>query len=146
MKIFDELKQLSGIEKEEEEPREKFIHRMLLSIDLKTEEEFETLSEKAQKYFNEAVIAHNKQSPLPKLYDEELEKKKEKQTKVVDKKLGDKAIIRLLIDHNPKRKNSRSYGEFSLYKDGMTVEEYIKAGGSKAGIRWDLDKKYIRLE
>ncbi len=144
--IFEELEKLADIQREEDEPRERFVHRLLLAIDLKEEEDFKTLTNVVQKYFNRAVIAHNKQKPLPKFPDEARKKKPKKQTKEIAKALGDDAVIRILVDHNPKRRNSRSYGEFTLYKEGMTVSEYLNAGGSRAGIRWDLDKQFIRLE
>lgn len=63
-------------------------------------------------------------------------------------------IIRLLIDHNPKRYASRE--RFALYRDGMTVYEYRMAcrelqGGdawsiADADIDHDVRKGFIRIE
>jgi hypothetical protein len=36
-------------------------------------------------------------------------------------------MIRLLVKKNPKRPGSKSYDRFSLYKDGMTITQYIDA-------------------
>ena len=141
--MYQELKELAKIEKGEDEPKDKFIHRLLIEIDKQTKEEFESLSKEAQEYFNKAVKAHNEKKPLPSFPDE---KKKEVGPKESYVKREDNAIIRMLVDHNPKRKGSRSYDEFNLYKDGMTIKGFIKAGGSKASIRWDVNKGFIKLE
>jgi len=63
-------------------------------------------------------------------------------------------IIRLLIDHNPKKQ--RSAVRFAQYRDGMTVYEYRMAcraaqGGdayqvAEADIDFDVKKGYIRIE
>ena len=45
---------------------------------------------------------------------------------------------------NPKR--GKSEARFALYKEGMTVQEYIEAGGYAADIKWDLDRDFIRIE
>lgn len=46
---------------------------------------------------------------------------------------------------NPKRENTEAWNMFSLYRDGMTVKEYVEAGGSVAYVRWDLGKGHISL-
>lgn len=70
-------------------------------------------------------------------------------------KHADDEVIRMLADsngvtygpnNNPKRPGSRSEKEFKLYRDGMTVGEYIKAGGRRSGINWDEAKGFIALE
>lgn len=63
-------------------------------------------------------------------------------------------IIRLLIDHNPKRQ--RSAVRFAQYRDGMTVYEYRMAcraaqGGdayqvAESDIDFDVKRGYIRIE
>ena len=63
-------------------------------------------------------------------------------------------IIRLLINHNPKRGASRE--RFALYRDGMTVYEYKVACRNKFGgnqyakcesdLQWDTDKGFLRVE
>ncbi len=61
-------------------------------------------------------------------------------------KYPDEYVIRVLVDDNPKRPGSRSHGEFALYKTGMTVSEYLAAGGSRAGINWDAERGFIAVE
>jgi hypothetical protein len=46
---------------------------------------------------------------------------------------------------NPKRANSNANAMFELYRDGMTVKEYVEAGGGRDWVRWDLSKGYITL-
>lgn len=55
------------------------------------------------------------------------------------------AIINLVVVGNPKRKNSNAATRFDLYKDGMTVSEYIAKGGKSADVLFDVNAKYIRL-
>lgn len=45
---------------------------------------------------------------------------------------------------NPKRGKSRE--RFALYRDGMSVAEYIAAGGYRADIPWDLERGLITTE
>jgi len=61
--------------------------------------------------------------------------------------------IRLVAEGNPKR--GKSAERFALYRDGMTVGEYLdassKATGSKRGkwaadLRWDAERGYIEFE
>lgn len=53
--------------------------------------------------------------------------------------------ISLLVPNNPKRAGSSAFDRFALYKDGMTVDEYLKAGGTMADINWDLGHRLISL-
>ena len=56
-----------------------------------------------------------------------------------------KSKITLLVDKNPKREGCASHKAFSLYKTGMTVEQFLAKGGTSADISWDTRKKYIKL-
>lgn len=56
------------------------------------------------------------------------------------------AVIRLKTDSNPKRVGSNAHARFALYRDGMTVEEFIKAGGTMGDINFDQGKGFIALE
>lgn len=73
--------------------------------------------------------------------------KKETETTEPAKKTRSKydlaATIKVLVDKNPKRGTAR--GRFDLYKEGMTVREYLKAGGLTRDLRADLDWKHIEL-
>lgn len=46
---------------------------------------------------------------------------------------------------NPKRPNSEAAERFNLYKNGMTVGEYIAAGGRQRDVTWDVKQGYIRI-
>lgn len=58
----------------------------------------------------------------------------------------DDAIIRVLVKDNPKRPGSRAAADFARYRDGMTVKEFLQAGGSRAGLKWDSAHGFIRVE
>ena len=53
------------------------------------------------------------------------------------------AVILKVVDHNPKRVNSRARTRFDLYESGMTVGEYLAAGGEKDDIYEDIAHAYI---
>ena len=57
---------------------------------------------------------------------------------------GDK--IKILVAKNPKRSGSAAHARFALYKPGMTVAEFLKAGGWRADIRWDVTQGFIGIE
>lgn len=46
---------------------------------------------------------------------------------------------------NPKRPNTNAHAMFELYKDGMTVAQYVEAGGGRDWVRWDVSKGHITL-
>jgi hypothetical protein len=46
---------------------------------------------------------------------------------------------------NPKRAGTNAFSMFELYKDGMTVAQYVEAGGGRDWVRWDVNKGYITL-
>lgn len=56
-----------------------------------------------------------------------------------------KQTISLQRKENPKRKGSKSARRFDLYRDGMTVLEFIKAGGTRGDINWDTAHEHIVL-
>jgi hypothetical protein len=55
------------------------------------------------------------------------------------------AKISLLVSENPKRKKSKSHTVYALYKDGMSVADFISAGGNYADLRWDVKHKFVRV-
>ena len=57
----------------------------------------------------------------------------------------DDRAITLLATENPKRPGSASFDRFALYQTGMTIAEYLKAGGQRSDIRWDSDRGFIAL-
>lgn len=48
-------------------------------------------------------------------------------------------------DNNPKRPGSNAAKLFAKYKNGMTVEEFIAAGGTGAALKYDSDHGYIKV-
>lgn len=48
-------------------------------------------------------------------------------------------------DNNPKRDGSKAAEVFSLYKDGMTVQEAKDAGIPSADIKFNNDKGYLKV-
>lgn len=61
-------------------------------------------------------------------------------------KYSDSAVITVLIDKNPKRGTAAV--RFNLYRTGMTVGEYILAGGLRTDVNWDSNPRngWIRVE
>ena len=53
----------------------------------------------------------------------------------------DTAIITVLSTENPKQKGSAAHGRFELYRSGMTVAEFLSAGGTRADLSWDSHAK-----
>lgn len=51
--------------------------------------------------------------------------------------------ITILVEGNPKRAGAAA--RFALYKKGMTVAEYLAAGGTMADIRWDVKQEFISV-
>jgi hypothetical protein len=56
----------------------------------------------------------------------------------------DPRIIATLKD-NPKKVSSQSFQRYALYKVGMSVAEFIAAGGTKGDVQHDLSKGFITL-
>jgi hypothetical protein len=52
-------------------------------------------------------------------------------------------IIKILIEGNPKR--GKSAERFALYQNGMTVADFIKAGGTSGDVNWDIGKNLISV-
>src|SRR5580765_2430085 len=57
-----------------------------------------------------------------------------------------KAVIRLLVDHNPRRAGSKTYDRFTRYVDGMTYDDAIKSGIKRNDIVWDLERHYVEID
>ena len=49
-------------------------------------------------------------------------------------------------DENPKKKNSKSAARYDTYKKAKTLEEFYSLGGTKADLRNDLRKGYLKFE
>lgn len=78
------------------------------------------------------------------------EKKESKATKKGAKaakvpKGDDSRKITLLSKENPKREGSKAFKTFELYKKSKTVQDFLKAGGSTADIRYDSTNGHIKV-
>ena len=62
------------------------------------------------------------------------------------RKYSNDQIIRLRVSSNPKRVESAAHARFALYKDRMSIKDFLDAGGRSEDILWDLDKEFIELE
>lgn len=54
-------------------------------------------------------------------------------------------IITLVTSVNPKRPSSDAFKVFALYQDGMTVRDFINAGGTFPDLNFDSKKGFIEL-
>ena len=54
--------------------------------------------------------------------------------------------ITVLVKENPKREGSNGHKTFSLYKKHNTVGSFLKAGGTRADLRWDTAKEFIKIK
>jgi hypothetical protein len=55
-------------------------------------------------------------------------------------------VIRINVTVNPKREGSLAHARFALYEDGMTIEEYIAAGGRSSDVHYDQARGDISFE
>ncbi len=53
--------------------------------------------------------------------------------------------IEWLVEKNPKRPSGKAHARFEKYMKATTVGDYLSAGGTKADLRYDADKGYLRL-
>lgn len=52
--------------------------------------------------------------------------------------------ITVLAKENPKR--AKAAERFALYKNGMTIGDYVAAGGTMADVRWDVKQNFISVK
>lgn len=55
------------------------------------------------------------------------------------------SVITMLATSNPKRKNTLAFKRFELYKTGMTIADYVKAGGRTGDINYDVIAGFITV-
>jgi hypothetical protein len=70
------------------------------------------------------------------------EAKKEKKASV----LIPPGKIKILVEKNPRLKGTRAWKMFSLYRNGMTPEQFLAAGGGRGDLRWDLCRGHIEIK
>lgn len=57
---------------------------------------------------------------------------------------NDSMKITVLSKENPKR--AKAAERFALYKNGMTIGDYVAAGGTLADVRWDVKQSFISVK
>lgn len=109
-------------------------------------------------YFNSSQemsdMAAAKKSPKPvakKAAPVEAKKSTKKAVPVAEKSgpgrksaFSDDMKITVVAKENPKR--AKAAERFALYKNGMTVGEYVRAGGTMADVRWDVKQNFISVK
>jgi len=55
-------------------------------------------------------------------------------------------VIRINVEVNPKREGSLAHARFALYEDGMTIADYLAAGGRSSDVHYDAGRGDITLE
>jgi hypothetical protein len=61
------------------------------------------------------------------------------------RKFSDDQKITLLVEGNPRRMGSETYKIYELYKNGMTVGDFIKKGGRLVDVAADVQRKHIKV-
>ncbi len=61
------------------------------------------------------------------------------------KPLADDMVIAMLVESNPKRPWGAAYKRFNLYREGMTVGEFLALGGTRSDLWYDQDHDFIRV-
>lgn len=61
-------------------------------------------------------------------------------------KRGSDPRVVTYVGPNPKKEGSASHARFALYKEGMTVDQFVAAGGTIADVKWDSERGFIKLE
>jgi len=56
-----------------------------------------------------------------------------------------KAKIKVLKKENPKRAGSKAFRAYACYKDGITVEAFLAAGGTGADLKYDSSRGFISI-
>lgn len=49
------------------------------------------------------------------------------------------------VADNPKKPGSASHMRFALYRVGMTVSEFLAAGGTMGDVKWDAERGFIEF-
>jgi len=55
-------------------------------------------------------------------------------------------VITVLVDKNPKREGSSAHERFNLYRTGMTVSQYVEAGGRTGDLTYDEKHSFISVQ
>lgn len=61
-------------------------------------------------------------------------------------KRSDTRKIAWVSEKNPKKPGSAAHAKFALYRVGMTIDEFVSAGGTLADVKWDTERSFVKLE
>lgn len=53
--------------------------------------------------------------------------------------------IKMLVDKNPKREGTKAHDKWEIYRNGMTVSEYLEKGGKSHTLSWDVNHDLISV-
>ena len=67
-----------------------------------------------------------------------------KTPKASQSQFSGKKITRLVKD-NPRRNGTHGFKSFALIKSGMSYEDYLKAGGRRQDLAWDVKHRFVRV-
>jgi hypothetical protein len=59
--------------------------------------------------------------------------------------LDEQQCIFKIVKSNPRKESTWGWKSFNLVTNGMTVAEYLAAGGRKNDLSWDIDHKFVEL-
>ena len=65
--------------------------------------------------------------------------------KTASVKIPEGSKITILTKANPRLKGTLAHRMIELYKNGITVESFVAAGGRLSDIRWDVLRNHIKL-
>jgi hypothetical protein len=54
-------------------------------------------------------------------------------------------VIKVTVSENPKKPFSKARAIFALYRDGMTVGEFLQKGGRRIDLDWDTRHEFISI-
>lgn len=56
------------------------------------------------------------------------------------------SVIKVNVESNPRREGTKAHDMFSKIKNGMTVQDYVDAGGDLGYLAYDVRRKHVDLE
>lgn len=132
------------------------LNALLEAANTMSDEVYDRLSKDAKDWLDKAVDAANDGQDLPPLNGAETTKERISPSKTKKRgndknKVGrqsrydDNDTIKVLVNRNPKRRNSKAHEIFYLYKDGMTVKEFLEAGGQRRDLNWNVAKNFMKV-
>lgn len=63
------------------------------------------------------------------------------------RKFSNEATIKITTEDkaNPRREGTWGHASFELIKDGMTINEFLDAGGRRKDLMWDVDHGHVEI-